>query len=238
MRILYSLLLGTSVLGMSLPGFAAMPKDNPMVFGNARLSVITPTLLRLEFAKDGKFVDEPTLFAYDRTSMLPMDSIKITDLGDNRYEIVTSALTINYHDDGFPFSTSNLMVYYDLNGKRKKFTNRFLPKNNLGGTVETLDRVTREIPMDDGLLSRDGWYMIDDERTDLLTPDGWIRPRDTNTHIQDQYCFIYGNDYRSALASLGAISGRVPMTRKYIHGVWYCRYWDYTSDEFLDIIRG
>ncbi|WP_289769117.1 glycoside hydrolase family 31 protein [Muribaculum intestinale] len=238
MRILYSLLLGTSVLGMSLPGFAAVPKENPMVFGNARLSVITPTLLRLEFAKDGKFVDEPTLFAYDRTSMLPMDSIKITDLGDNRYEIVTSALTINYHDDGFPFSTSNLMVYYNLNGKRKKFTNRFLPKNNLGGTVETLDRVTREIPMDDGLLSRDGWYMIDDERTDLLTPDGWIRPRDTNTHIQDQYCFIYGNDYRSALASLGAISGRVPMTRKYIHGVWYCRYWDYTSDEFLDIIRG
>ncbi len=28
------------------------------------------------------------------------------------------------------------------------------------------------------------------------------------------------------------------MTRKYIHGVWYCRYWDYTSDEFLDIIDG
>ncbi|MDE5704737.1 TIM-barrel domain-containing protein [Muribaculum sp.] len=235
---LYTLLLGASVLGMSLPAVAAVPKENPMVFGNARLSVITPTLLRLEFAKDGKFIDEPTLFAYDRKSMLPMDSIKVTELGDDRYEIVTSALTINYHDDGFPFSTSNLMVYYDLNGKRKKFTNRFLPKNNLGGTVETLDRVTREIPMDDGLLSRDGWYMIDDERSDLLTSDGWIKPRDTNTHIQDQYCFIYGNDYRSALASLGAISGRVPMTRKYIHGVWYCRYWDYTSDEFLDIIRG
>lgn len=28
------------------------------------------------------------------------------------------------------------------------------------------------------------------------------------------------------------------MTRKYIHGVWYCRYWDYTADEFLDIIKG
>ena len=28
------------------------------------------------------------------------------------------------------------------------------------------------------------------------------------------------------------------MTRKYIHGVWYCRYWDYTSEEFLSIIDG
>lgn len=216
---------------------ADTPTDNPMVFGNARLSIITPQLLRLEYAKDGKFIDEPTLFAYDRTNMLPFDSIEVKDLGDGRYEIKTSALDIKYHDDGFPFSTSNLAVYYTLNGKKKKFTNRFLPKNNLGGTVETLDRVTKEIPMNDGLLSRDGWYMIDDERADLLV-DGWLKPRDTNTHIQDQYCFIYGNDYHGALASLGAISGKVPMTRKYIHGVWYCRYWDYTADEFLDIIKG
>ena len=226
-----------SMLALALSMSASVPTENPMVFGNARLTVITPTLLRLEYAKEGRFIDDPTLFAYDRTGILPMDSIKVTDLGDNRYEIVTSALDINYHDDGFPFSTSNLVVYYTLDGKRKKFTNRFLPKNNLGGTVETLDRVTKEIPMDDGLLSRDGWYIIDDERTDLLV-DGWIKPRDTNTHIQDEYCFIYGNDYKAALASLGTISGKVPMTRKYIHGVWYCRYWDYTSDEFLDIIRG
>ena len=74
-----------------------------------------------------------------------------------------------------------------------RFTNRFLPKNNLGGPVETLDRVTKEIPMNDGILSKDGWYMIDDERTDLLV-DGWIKPRDTDSHIQDQYCFVYGKD--------------------------------------------
>lgn len=225
------------LLASVLSAHAQAPTANPLVFGEARMSVITPQLLRLEFAKDGKFVDNPTLFAYDRTSMLPMDSIEITDLGNDRYRIRTSALTIEYHNDGFPFSTSNLAVYYNLNGKKKKFTNRFLPKNNLGGTVETLDRVTAEVPMDDGLLSKDGWYMIDDGRTDILV-DGWLQPRDTRNHLQDQYCFVYGNDYRGALASLGAISGRVPMTRKYVHGVWYCRYWDYTADEFLDIIKG
>lgn len=225
-----------SVLAAVMPA-GAIEKSNPMVFGNNRLTIITPTLLRLEHAKEQKFIDEPTLFAYNRTSLLDTAQISVKDLGGDWYEITTPALRIEYKNDGFPFSTYNLNVYYTLDGKEKKFTNRFILRNNLGGPIETLDRVTCEIPMNDGILSRDGWYMIDDERTDILS-NGWIKPRDTRTHIQDQYCFIYGNDYKAALASLGAISGKVPMTRKYIHGVWYCRYWDYTADEFLDIING
>ena len=50
--------------------------------------------------------------------------------------------------------------------------------------------------MQDGLLSRDGWYLIDDERSDLLV-DGWLCPRDTKSHVQDQYCFVYGNNYKA-----------------------------------------
>ena len=210
---------------------------NPLVFGENRLTLITPTLFRLEFARDGKFIDDPTIFAYDRSNLLPADRFEVRALGGDRYEITTEALRIVYEHDGFPFGLHNFAAYYKLNGKEKKFTNRCIFRNNLGGPVETLDRVTGEIPMQDGLLSRDGWYVIDDERSDLLV-DGWLRPRDTRSHVQDQYCFVYGNDYRAALADLGAIGGRVPMTRKYIHGVWYCRYWDYTSEEFLSIIDG
>ena len=220
-------------------GFSAVaqPSGNPLVFGENRLTLITPTLFRLEFAHDGKFIDDPTYFAYDRGSLLPASEFRVRELGGNRYEISTSALRIVYEHDGFPFGLHNFAAYYKLNGKEKKFTNRCIFRNNLGGPVETLDRVTGEIPMQNGLLSRDGWYVIDDERSDLLV-DGWLCPRDTKSHVQDQYCFVYGNNYKAALADLGAISGRVPMTRKYIHGVWYCRYWDYTSEEFLSIIDG
>lgn len=238
MKKIFLLIFAVIILaGNAITVNAEKPAQNPMVFGKNRLSVITPTLLRLEYSTDSTFVDEPTLFAYDRTSMLSVDSLNIKETEKGTYEITTPALKIIYRNDGFPFSTSNLTVYYSHNGKKKKFTNRFICKNNLGGPVETLDRVTKEIPMNDGILSSDGWYMIDDARGDLLV-DGWIRPRDTSRHIQDQYCFIYGNDFKAALASLGAISGKVPMTRKYIHGIWYCRYWDYTADEFLDIIDG
>lgn len=238
MRCMVKLVVSTALFVMGVPmALSTDTPGNPLVFGNNRLTVITPTLVRLEYAFDGKFIDEPTLFAYDRNSRLDVDSITLTSLDDDWFEITTPALRMMFHNDGYPFSTSNFIVYYKHNGKEKKFTNRFVTRNNLGGPIETLDRVTSEIPMNEGLLSRDGWYMIDDERSDLLV-DGWLQPRDTKSHVQDQYCFIYGNDYKAALASLGAISGHVPMTRKYIHGIWYCRYWDYTSAEFLDIIRG
>lgn len=236
-RLIQRAMMSALVFFTGLTSFAYKPQANPLVFGNNRLTIITPTLLRLEYAEEGKFIDKPTLFAYDRSNTLSLDSIDVKDLGDDCYEITTPALRIWYHHDGVPFSTSNLNVFYTLNGKEKKFTNRFILRNNLGGPIETLDRVTKEIPLQDGILSKDGWYIIDDERSDLLN-DGWIEPRDTKSHIQDQYCFVYGNDYKAALASLGAISGRVPMTRKYVSGIWYCRYWDYTSDEFLGIIDG
>ena len=229
-------LLACLTLVQAVLCFAQLPKANPMVFGNNRLTLITPTLLRLEYATDGKFVDAPTMFAANRSSLLPMSELTVKELGNNCYEIRTAALRIWFRNDGYPFSTSNLKVYYQLDGKEKTFTNRFVLGKNLGGPVETLDRVTEAIPMNDGLLTRSGWYMIDDNRGDLLV-NGWLEPRDTRTHLQDQYCFIYGNDYRAALASLGAVSGHVPMTRKYMHGVWYCRYWDYTADEFLGIIH-
>ena len=157
----------------------AQPSGNPLVFGENRLTLITPTLFRLEFARDGKFIDDPTIFAYDRSNLLPADRFEVRALGGDRYEITTEALRIVYEHDGFPFGLHNFAAYYKLNGKEKKFTNRCIFRNNLGGPVETLDRVTGEIPMQDGLLSRDGWYVIDDERSDLLV-DGWLCPRDTS----------------------------------------------------------
>ncbi len=179
----------------------------------------------------------PTYFAYDRANLLPADrSSRVRELGGDRYEITTEALRIVYEHDGFPFGLHNFAAYYKLNGKEKKFTNRCIFRNNLAARSRRSTALPGD-PHAGRLLSRDGWYVIDDERSDLLV-DGWLCPRDTNSHVQDQYCFVYGNDYKAALADLGAISGRVPMTRKYIHGVWYCRYWDYTSEEFLSIIDG
>lgn len=67
----------------------AQPSGNPLVFGENRLTLITPTLFRLEFARDGKFIDDPTIFAYDRSNLLPADRFEVRALGGDRYEITT-----------------------------------------------------------------------------------------------------------------------------------------------------
>lgn len=208
------------------------PAENPLVFGNTRMTFITPTLFRVEYAYDGQFVDAQTMFAYDRSKLT--DQVTIKPLGDNRYEIRTPAMRLMFHDDGFPCGAFNLEVYYLLNGKEQKLRSRGNPKNNLGGPISTLDLVRGEVPTEEGLLSRVGWYIIDDTGKDLMVGDH-VEARPAS-HVIDHYYFIYANDYKAALASLGAISGNVPLTRKYMHGIWYCRYWHYTDKEFLQIL--
>ena len=207
---------------------------NPLVFGNNRITLISPTLFRLEYAEGGKFLDNPTMFAWSRDTLLK--EFKVTQLGGNRYQIETSALRMVFDHDNFPFGLLNFEAFYKSGGKEKRFTIRNIHKNNLGGAVSTLDRVDKPIPLNDGLLSRDGWYIINDAGKEILV-DNWIAQRDKG-HVQDLYCFVYGDNYKEALCDLGRISGNVPMTRKYVHGVWYCRYWPYTSAEYLELVSG
>lgn len=206
---------------------------NPIVFGNNRITLISPTLFRLEYATDGSFLDNQTLFAHNRDSLL--QDYEVIDLGNNNYEIKTSALRLIYNHDKFPFGLYNFHVLYNMNGEEKKFTVRGRQSKNLGGAISTLDRVSKPIPLDEGLLSRDGWYIINDAGKDILD-NNWIAKRPEN-HIQDLYCFVYGQDYRTALKDLGCISGHVPMTRKHVHGIWYCRYWAYTADDYRQIVN-
>lgn len=60
MKIFFKLIaLFLFLTGTGLSAYAKHPEQNPMVFGKNRLSIITPTLLRLEYAVDGKFIDAP-----------------------------------------------------------------------------------------------------------------------------------------------------------------------------------
>ncbi|MDF9826972.1 alpha-glucosidase (family GH31 glycosyl hydrolase) [Ereboglobus sp. PH5-5] len=205
---------------------------NPLTFGNKRVTIISPTLFRLEYANDAKFLNDRTLFAHHRDARC--DDFTVTELGGGRYRITTSALRMEFHDDGFPFGLHNFEAWFTHNGADKKFTLRNRKGGNLGGAISTLDRVAGPIPLDEGLLSRNGWYIINDSGKDIIKDD-WIARRDAD-HVQDVYCFLYGGDYRAALADLGRISGNVPMTRRHVHGVWYCRWWDYNADEYRQIV--
>ena len=207
--------------------------NNIVVIGNSRFTFITDNLVRMEYAENQKFLDDSTLFAVDRS---PKDvEVELKQSG-NKYTMATRAMVVEYENDGFPFGQCNLRVSYTMDGKKKRWSLSDEQTENLQGAVVTVDAVGGPIPRQEGLLSRNGWYLINDTGKDVYK-NGWLSLRD-RSHVQDLYLFVYGTDYKAALRSLAAVSGHVPMTRKYVHGAWYCRWWPYTANDYRDIVRG
>jgi hypothetical protein len=240
---------GTEHAGMENSNAAREPfigiENNGIVEGAARFTVISAYCIRMEYAAKNGFVDAPTLFAYDRRRRL--DGVEVSrEKGALR--IRTNMLSVVYRPDGKQFHPGNLSVTFD-SGERK-FTWEPGQKNskNLGGPVPTLDGVGAPFALPDGLLSRDGWYLLDDSGQPVLI-DGWIHqragggpqgenePPGKNPDL-DWYLFAYGDDYKGALRSLAWISGPVPMPRREVHGSWYCRWFPYSTEQFREIVRG
>ena len=192
---------------------------------NARFTVITDGVIRMEYAVGGAFVDGETLFAKRKAQCDAR--VYETDV----LVIETDFLTLYYK--GGEFSKETLFAHIHAEGADTVWHYGDKNEKNLGGTLSTLDGVCGERPLPEGLLSLDGWYVIDDSSTPVFSGD-WIenRPED---HKIDIYLFAYGKNYRRALSDLAAASGRFELPRKYFFGSWYSRWWPYTAEDFISI---
>lgn len=208
-----------------------------VVSGNARFTVLTPRLVRMEWSADGRFEDRATLGVINRRLEVPPFEVKRQ--GDT-LEIRTDSLTLTYL--GGRFEGDNLSVTFPLNGMQMRWTPAMDVGANLSGTARTLDQCKgfsqingKENRMDPGILSRDGWAVVDESQRHLLLKDTsdwgeWVSARDS-VERKDLYLFAYGHDYTAALQDFTRISGRIPMPPKYAFGYWWSRYWIYTDDE-------
>ena len=234
---LYLPALTTSPCFGATPAVASTPTAAPGTVraGNARFTVITPYLIRMEYEPTGEFVDRPSIFATERKALPPPYETKA---GTGGTTISTSALTLTYMNDGKPFSATNLSVTVTNNGRFSRWVPGMNDPSNLGGTIRTLDQVTGPLSLGEGLLSRSGWAFIDDSQSPLLTADGWVESRpEAQKSASDWYFFGYGNNYRAALKSLTTVSSPVPLPRRYALGAWYSRYWPWSQDDYKNIVN-
>ncbi len=236
------LLTIATAVTVSLAAVAApRASDKAVVLaGNARFTVLTPQLVRMEWSADGVFEDRASLTFVNRD--LPVPAFKLSRSG-RRVRIRTEALTLDYRSDGTAFSEANLRVEFLLNGKKVVWTPGSPDSGNLMGTARTLDRsrgreLGKGIELEKGILSRDGWSLVDDSQRHLLEGapgQEWVVCRPAGER-QDWYLFAYGHDYRGALRDYARVSGAAPMPPRYVFGYWWSRYWQYSDSEFRDII--
>ena len=233
---------------ISLASMAATEKVNDpkaddaavVVAGNARFTVLTPQMIRMEWSEDGVFEDRATLTFVNRKLDVPQFKVKRSS---GKVVIKTSAVTLTYKING-RFNDSNLKAEFKLGDKKVVWTPSLEDTLNLMGTTRTLDKcdgnkLGRE-PMEKGLLSRSGWSVVDDSHRHILTPvdshwKEWVECRPEGER-QDLYLFAYGHDYKQALADYSKVAGRSPMPPKYTFGYWWSRYWQYSDNEFRDLV--
>ena len=225
------------------PAIADNPKADAkavVTSGNARFTVLTPQLIRMEWSADGQFEDRATLTFVNRET--PVPEFKVRE-SKSKLTITTPALTLTYLKNG-KFSDKNLKAVFTLNGKEVVWTPGMENPQNLLGTTRTLDGADGsklKEPMEQGILSRAGWSLIDDSQRHVLTPDGseweeWVEARPEGDR-QDLYLFAYGHDYKQTLADYALVAGRAPMPPKYTLGYWWSRYWQYSDNEFVDLVN-
>ena len=90
----------------------------------------------------------------------------------------------------------------------------------------------------DGLLSRDGWFLLDDTTSPLLTEGGrWYEPRpERSGPYQDGYLFAYGPDYVDALRDFRALAGPAPLLPRQAFGVWFSQYSFYSAIDYQRLV--
>jgi alpha-glucosidase (family GH31 glycosyl hydrolase) len=221
--------------------------------GHARFTILTPQLIRMEWAADGKFEDHASLVFLNRRLPVPKFAVVHQCMGGaGKLRIETASLVLEY-SDGQPdskFAADNLSVTLAVNEPTIAWKPGMPDTGNLMGTARTLDGVKgSDTKLEPGLLSREGWVVVDDSTRPLFdsadfsftegenSPWPWVMERPPGDR-QDWYFFGYGHDYRRALYDFTRVAGKIPLPPRFAFGTWWSRYWSYTDQELEDLVKG
>ncbi|GAA1377132.1 glycoside hydrolase family 31 protein [Luteococcus sanguinis] len=221
---------------------AITPKAAPdavLVFDTVRLTFLTDRLVRVEHSPSGNFEDRATQMVLNRRFGVP--PLTVNRRGEG-VQVLTGAIQLDYAG-GEPtpatlsiktLSGSYHSVWRPGEDPTSDFASHVNLRNNLGGTVRTLDTIDGATPLEPGLLNELGIASLPDD-TLPMTDDGWFEPRLDG--YSDTYVFAYGHDFADAVADFYRLTGPQPVLPRYALGNWWSRYHDYTQDEYQALIE-
>ena len=195
-----------------------------------RFTVLTECMIRMEYQSEGRFVDEATRTVICRE--FPVPAFRVMEKEDS-LEIVTDKLHLYY--DKKPFSPEGLRI--ELSGGFHVYGSSWAygdAIHDLKGTASTLDGADGAIELDPGLLSRDGFTVLDDSESCYITEDQWAEAKD---HASiDLYFLGYGHDYLGCLRDFYRLSGATPLLPRFALGNWWSRFYRYSEDSYIKLM--
>ncbi|KAJ9446348.1 Alpha-xylosidase [Diplonema papillatum] len=219
--------------------------------GKARFTVLTDSLLRMEYDADGKFEDRPSLAFVNRMVEVPQFTSNATATG---ITIQTAYFKFTYEQGTGDFSTAKTMKAEPVG------SSTFQPwshgdtsrkdEGNLRGTFRTLDdRMNISLACDDlapahceyGLISTSGWALFDETGVPVLDEDDWWADASgkmlKNVDDEDLYLFMHSKRYMDALRDYTSVGGKIPIFPRANHGVWFTRWYDYVNLDVEKMVR-
>ncbi|MCX6198647.1 MAG: DUF5110 domain-containing protein [Bacteroidetes bacterium] len=237
------LTLALAILISTLVSQPYNPMANPkalVVSGNSRFTILTDHVIRLEFSTDSSFTNQASLTFVNRNLPVP----EFTSSETNGWLMIkTKYCSLHYQQNSGAFNAHNLFIEYSDGQHSFTWKPGIRDHKNLKGTTRTLDGCSgkfsfyglKKIPLEDGLLSRSGWTLIDDSERPLFDNTDWPWVQNRIGDIQDFYFFSYGNNYKAALYDFTLVAGKISLPPKFAFGIWYSRYWNYTENELKEI---
>lgn len=225
------------------------PVANPsavVLSGNVRFTILTPRTIRMEWDGTKRFTDNASFIAVNRNLEVP----KFTQSEERGWLIITTEeLELRYKKNSGKFTDKNLFITFNNRGSQHTWKISDQQQGNLKGTYRTNDRYdgnvyidtdgtrAERMPLEEGVLSTDGWTLLDDSDGFLFDNSewAWVEQR-KNKKAQDLYFIAYGNNYKQALKDFSLFSGKVPLSPRYAFGYWWSRYWNYSDNEIRSTV--
>lgn len=215
--------------------------------GQVRFTVITDGVIRLEWEPEGRFTDLASFVASERD--YPTVEFKVKKAG-KKVRIQTHKMTLEYKTGSGKFNAGNLVI--KANDGFFTWKPGMKQNHNLKGTFRTLDGLDGDVQtqnwvsdmkkgeirqFEDGILSKDGWTLIDESDSYLFDDSewAWVKERE-NKECQDWYFMAYGHDYKAALKDFTVFAGKMPLPPRFTFGYWWSRYWAYSDKEMRTLV--
>jgi len=243
------LILAINSVGQDLPReFKSTASASAVIVKeDVRFTVLTPRVVRMEWSPDGQFEDRASLVFVNRA--LPVPEFRKNEKG-GWLEIRTAGLTLRYKLGSGRFTRDNLSVSFVMQSKKRTWVPGLENKGDLKGTTRTLDGTDGRFFLDDsgkrdkpielepGLLSRDGWCLVDDTERPLFDDSDWpwVTARPQKPH-QDFYFFGYGLEFRQALRDFTKLAGPIALPPRFAFGYWNSRWWPYSDAELRELVE-